>query len=81
MIIIKFLKSKGINAILAKLNISPDEAMAFGDDTNDIPMFKLVKHSVCLGNGNPEAKKHASFVTDTIENDGMYKALKKYNLI
>ena len=75
------LKSKGIKAILAKLNISPDEAMAFGDDTNDIPMFKLVKHSVCLGNGNPEAKKHASFVTDTIENDGMYKALKKYNLI
>lgn len=78
---IEFLKSKGIKAILAKLNISPDEAMAFGDDTNDIPMFKLVKHSVCLGNGNPEAKKHASFVTDTIENDGMYKALKKYNLI
>ena len=78
---IEFVKSKGIKAILAKLNISPDEAMAFGDDTNDIPMFKLVKHSICLGNGNPEAKKHASFVTDTIENDGMYKALKKYNLI
>lgn len=78
---IEFLKSKGIKAILAKLNISPNEAMAFGDDTNDIPMFKLVKHSICLGNGNPEAKKHASFVTDTIENDGMYKALKKYNLI
>ena len=78
---IEFLKSKGIKAILKHLNISSNEAMAFGDDINDIPMFNLVKHSVCLGNGNEEAKKHASFVTDNIENDGMFNALKKFKVI
>ena len=76
-----FLKSKGIKAILKHLDISPNEAMAFGDDTNDIPMFNLVKHSVCLGNGNVEAKKAASYVTDSIEDDGMFNALKKFNVI
>lgn len=76
-----FLKSKGIKAILNKLNIPTEEAMAFGDDTNDIPMFKLVKHSVCLGNGNDEAKKAASYVTDNIEDNGMFNALKKFEVI
>ena len=76
-----FLKSKGIKAILNKLNISTDQAMAFGDDTNDIPMFNLVKHSVCLGNGNEEAKKAASYVTDNIEDNGMFNALKKFEVI
>lgn len=76
-----FLKSKGIKAILNKLNISTDQAMAFGDDTNDIPMFNLVKHSVCLGNGNEEAKKVASYVTDNIEDNGMFNALKKFEVI
>ncbi len=78
---IDFLKSKGVKAILNHLNITPDEAMAFGDDVNDIPMFNLVMHSVCLGNGNEEAKKHVSFVTDSIENDGMFNALKKFKVI
>ena len=55
--------------------------MAFGDDVNDIPMFNSVKYSVCLGNGKEEAKKHAFYVTDTIENDGLYKALKHFELV
>lgn len=76
-----FLKSKGIKAILNKLNISTDQAMAFGDDTNDIPMFNLVKHSVCLGNGNEKAKKASSYVTDNIEDNGMFNALKKFGVI
>ncbi len=55
--------------------------MAFGDDLNDIPMFKYVKYGICLGNGKEEAKKYAYFVTDNIEDDGIYNALKKFNLI
>ena len=44
-------------------------------------MFNLVKHSVCLGNGNEEAKKAASYVTDNIEDNGMFNALKKFEVI
>lgn len=77
----EFLKSKGINAILNYLNLKPGNAMAFGDDVNDISMFSLVKYGVCLGNGKEVAKKAAYYVTDTIENDGIYKALIKFGLL
>ena len=55
--------------------------MAFGDDLNDLSMFKLVNYSVCMGNGNEKAKKEAFYVTDNIENGGIYKALKHFNII
>ena len=77
----EFLKSEGVKAIYDYLRLSKEEAMAFGDDVNDIPMFNSVKYSVCLGNGKEEAKKQAFYVTDTIENDGLYKALKHFELV
>lgn len=77
----EFLKSKGIDTIYKYLNLEKDELMAFGDDLNDIPMFEKVKYGICLGNGNEEAKKHAFYVTDTIENDGLYKALVHFNVV
>ena len=55
--------------------------MAFGDDLNDISMFHIVKYGVCMGNGKDEAKKEAFYVTDNIENDGLYKALKYFDVI
>ena len=77
----EFLKSKGINAIYDALELNKNEAMAFGDDINDIPMFETVKYGICMGNGKEEAKKEAFFVTDNIENDGLYKALKHFEVI
>ena len=77
----EFLKSEGIKTIYDYLKLSKDEAMAFGDDTNDIPMFQMVKYGICLGNGKDEAKKYAYYVTDNIENNGLFNALKHFNII
>ena len=44
-------------------------------------MFKTVKYSVCMGNGTDEAKKAAGYITDRLENDGILKGLKYYDLI
>ncbi len=77
----EFLKSKGVQAIFDYLNLKKENAFAFGDDINDISMFDAVKYSVCLGNGHKIAKEHAFYVTDTIENDGLYKALKHFKII
>ena len=55
--------------------------MAFGDDTNDIPMFNIVKYGICMGNGNQEAKKHAFYITSNIEEDGIKNALEHFNVI
>ena len=54
---------------------SKDELAAFGDDYNDIDMFNLVGHGICMGNGVEEVKKKASWVTTPIEQDGIKNGL------
>ena len=77
----EFIKSKGIENIYNYLKLNKEETMAFGDDINDISMFHIVKYGICMGNGKNEAKKEAFYVTDNIENDGLYKALKHFDVI
>lgn len=31
-----------------------------------------------MGNGTPELKECADYITDTVENDGFVKAIEKY---
>ena len=44
-------------------------------------MMNYVDNSICLGGGSELAKKAATFVTDTVENDGLFKAMKHFDLI
>ena len=48
---------------------------------NDLPMFSMAKHKVCMSNGMEELKIQADFITDTVLNDGIEKALLHYHLI
>lgn len=54
---------------------------AFGDGLNDLEMFKEVDYSIAMGNGCEQLKEIASYVTDHINDNGIYKALKKLNII
>ena len=74
-------KAKGMQTLLAHLGISREDTMAIGDSTNDLPMFRLARHSVCLGNGMEELKAQAEFVTDSVLEDGVAKALARFGLI
>lgn len=58
-----------------------DGYIAFGDSMNDAVMFEHSDISVAMGQGNEELKRLASYVTDSIENDGIYKACVHLNLI
>lgn len=51
-----------------------DQYIAFGDSLNDMDMFKHAYLSVAMGQGNETLKKHASYVTTTIDNHGIYHA-------
>ena len=74
-------KQNGILEVLKNYHISIDETMAFGDGHNDIDMLKLVNIGIAMGNANDEVKEAADEVTDNIDHDGIYKALKKHHLI
>lgn len=74
-------KENGIQKILEKYSIKKEETMAFGDSQNDNGMLKLVGTGIAMGNALEITKDVADYITDDIENDGIEKALKHFNLI
>lgn len=74
-------KVNGIQACLDNLHITFDDCIAFGDSENDIDMLKEAGLSICMGNGQESVKKECDYVTDNVENDGVYKALKLYEIL
>ncbi len=74
-------KEAGIQAYLKKTGISREETMAFGDAVNDIGMLKLAGIGVCMGGGHSDAQAAADYVTDTLENDGIEKALIHFGIL
>lgn len=71
-------KGAALEILAAELGIDAEEVMVFGDEQNDIPMFKFAGHAIAMGNGSELAKSYATFVTDTNDNDGIAKALEKF---
>lgn len=74
-------KKDGIIAFKNYFNLVKEEMMAIGDEINDINMFNEVMYGVCMGNGEEEAKKAAAYVTTAIDDDGIYKAFKHFNIV
>lgn len=74
-------KSKGIQALADRWQLTMDEIMCFGDGKNDIKMLTACGIGIAMGNGCDEVKAAADFVTKRIEVDGVAFALKKYGLM
>lgn len=74
-------KAAGMQRILDYLGAPPQHTYAIGDSTNDLPMFRLAAHTVCMGGGSEEVKQAAEYVTAPVLDDGIEKALKHYGLI
>lgn len=70
-------KGSAIDALSSYYTIEKSNIMAIGDDYNDIPMLKEAGISVAVENAVPEAKAVARYITDTNNNDGVAKIIKK----
>ena len=55
--------------------------MGIGDGENDIGMLQHCAIGIAMGNAADNTKKSADYVTDDIDEDGVYNALKHYGLI
>ncbi|WP_300589597.1 Cof-type HAD-IIB family hydrolase [uncultured Brachyspira sp.] len=74
-------KDIGIDKIIEHFGINLDETMAFGDGGNDIGMIEHSALGIAMGNANESVKKIADYITDDVDNDGVYKALKHFNVL
>lgn len=74
-------KGEAVASMLKKMNINSNNALAFGDDYQDISMFEQVKFGVAVGNAKDELKHVAYRVAKPVYKHGVYKFLKKQKLL
>ena len=76
-----FSKASAMHLLAEHLNISMDNTWAFGDSSNDLPMFEAAAHGIAMGEHSAVLEPLSEMVTDTVDNDGIAKALSHFGLI
>lgn len=72
---IGFDKGHAIAFLLNYFHIDRDHAYAFGDGYNDQAMFREVNHRIAMGNAVKELKEKATYITTSVNENGIYHAL------
>ena len=74
-------KANAIDHLLAYLGADARDAIAFGDAAVDILMLEYCAVGVAMGNGSEDIKKIPDLVTGDVEEDGLFQAFEKLELI
>lgn len=74
-------KEAGMKVVLEHFNIKPENIYAIGDDYNDMEMIDFATTGIAMGHAPEEVKKKANYITEDIDNEGFYYAMKHFNLI
>lgn len=71
-------KAQSLLRLLDKINLTPNDMIAFGDGYNDLSMLKLAGIGVAMANAVPEVRAEADYVTLSNEEDGVAAAIEKF---
>ena len=74
-------KGTAVEFVMKHHNLPISDSYCFGDSSNDIEMVRAAGTGVAMGNASPSLKSVADYVTDTVLQDGLYKAFKQLSLI
>lgn len=74
-------KMVGIKKMLEIHELEREEVIAFGDGDNDADMLEFAGIGVAMGNAVDITKEKADYVTDHIDEDGLWNALKHFEII
>jgi Cof subfamily protein (haloacid dehalogenase superfamily) len=70
-------KGEAVEELARELGITINEVICIGDGGNDIEMLKRAGLSVVMENGMEHVKAMADYITDSNNNSGVAKAIKK----
>lgn len=74
-------KAVGMKFFGELLGILPEEMMAFGDAQNDMDMIEYAGIGIAMRNGEECLKQMADYVTSDVDENGVFNALCRYNLL
>lgn len=73
-------KATGIELVLKHYGIPLEDAYVFGDSTNDLAMFEYAENCILMAHHDKELEPYATFVTKSVEEDGIAYAMKELGL-
>jgi Cof subfamily protein (haloacid dehalogenase superfamily) len=68
-------KASGLAAVAARLGVTAEEVVAFGDMPNDVPMLSWAGRAVAVANAHPDVLSVAHEVTASNDDDGVARWL------
>jgi phosphoglycolate phosphatase (TIGR01487 family) len=68
-------KGRGFEEIMKMLSVSNNDVIAIGDSETDVPLFKIAKISVALGNSSDFVRDKATMNVSAKSGDGLIEAL------
>ena len=71
-------KGNGINFLLKKYGLNPENVMAFGDAENDLEMLFSVKYGIAMENANEEIKSKVKYIAGKNSEDGVIKFISDF---
>lgn len=74
-------KGQGLVAMARAEGIDIADTMAFGDGGNDLPILRQAGTGVAMGNAGDDVKAAAQYVTASVDDDGIMKALQHFGII
>ena len=74
-------KAYGIDKMLEIFGLDLSQTLSFGDGGNDIPMLEHTAISVCMGNADEAVRAASDYVTETVDEDGVAKALARLGIL
>lgn len=74
-------KGNSLRILADMLNIKKSQIISFGDNYNDLSMFRNSGLGIAMKNANRDIKKYADFTTDSNDSDGVAKFIEEYVLL
>ena len=71
-------KGNCLRQLSLQLGIELAEVIAIGDNLHDLEMLTVAGLGVAMGNGTPEVKEQANYITTSVDEEGVARVIERY---